>query len=103
MRLVDVESSGQPHDTDASSTAATSSGTAASRAATLQATAPFALHPFAKFLDALLQVILIAVPKILGATLRSADADRFGGAFRAGSVHRQRGDIACADTLPAAS
>ena len=61
-----------------------------------------ALRAIAKFLNALLNVILAAAAKILRAPLRSGDAHGFGRAFRPGTVERQRRSVAAISILPAA-
>src|SRR5208282_5216889 len=75
VRLVDVEPA---------ATTWASTRTAEAGPATEGATAT--LHTVAKFLNVLLQFIFAAAAEVLCAPLRTADADGFRGAFRAGAI-----------------
>src|SRR3954453_14535547 len=99
MRLIHIEVPAQPPDhnrpTAAKSSKSAASWSACSSASSLtpSATLParnqaLPLRAFAKFLDPLLDVILIAAAKILRAPLRPGDAHRLRRAVRTRPVHR---------------
>src|SRR5260370_41485791 len=69
---------------------ATPHSSALSAGTTTKTTEAFPLYAVAKFLDAILKILLVAAAEILGAALRATDADGFGGAFGARSVQRPR-------------
>ncbi len=72
---------------------ATPHSSALSAGTTTKTAEAFPLHAVAKFLDAILKILLVAAAEILGAALRATDADGFGGAFCACAVQRQRRDV----------
>lgn len=77
MRLIDIESPWQTHEEGAATPWSPGSARATSCSTwppTLQATT-FALHPVAKFLNALLEILFAAIAKILRAALCPSDAD----------------------------
>ncbi len=80
MRLIDVKSLW--HSSNRNDPAA---GTAKAPAAP-ETTAAFALHPIAKLLDAILQILFAPAAKVLGSTLRPTDAHRLRWSFRSRSV-----------------
>src|SRR5260370_7920359 len=71
---------------------ATPHSSALSAGTTTKAAEAFPLHAVAKFLNAILKILLAAAAEILGAALRATDADGFGGASGACAVHRQKRD-----------
>src|SRR6266478_389725 len=99
MRLIDVEVARQPRNHDRSP--AQTTGTASARAAPLQAAA-FALRAVAKFLDALLYIVLDAAAKILCAPLRAADTHRFRRTLRSCAIEGKRRNVTAVAVLPTA-
>ena len=98
MWLIDIEAARQPDgDGPAAAEATTapgaSSGSSPSAATLTSGNKSLALGALAKFLNTVLQVVLTAAPKVLGAPLRAGDADGFGGASSTSSAHWQSGNI----------
>src|SRR2546427_8748426 len=80
VRLVDVQASRDAHKERPSAGSARPAATAGESA--------FALRPLAKLLHTLLNLFFTSSAEVLRAPHRAANADRFGGAFCAGSIHR---------------
>src|SRR6266478_1203852 len=76
MRLIDIEIARQAHDHGSTAARATKTTAGTALSSALQSTA-FPLRAVAKFLDALLNIVLAATAKILCASLRSGDAHGF--------------------------
>ena len=88
MRLIDIETARHSANHDHSAGPAT--------AAPGEATAAFALHPIAKLLDPLLQLLFVSSAKVLRSSLCAADAYGLRRPFCSSSIQGKGGKIAVA-------
>src|SRR4030088_470432 len=103
MRLIDVQTARQANgDRTAATKAPSTPCTAAWSAALAAGYEAFALGAFAKFLDAILQIVFASCTEILRAPLGAVDADGFGGAVGSRAVQGQSCDVPGGGAAPLA-